>query len=261
MERPQKAAVAATVVVALHAGLFYLLAPRLEGFTENPAAAVVSAAEGDVVPDITTPRSSDEALDVGFVAPSEEPEALPPEPLKVASEPKPEPPTKIEPEPVVPEPVAEKIKLAATESKPAPKLAPIKPVVAAAPAKPAKSAKPDKPAKLAAAKDKSTSPKAPTGNSKTPIAISTDTGYASRVRQHLARHAGALPPGAHGEARVQFVVQVNGRVTDVHLVKFSGNAGLDAVALNLPTQAQPLPLPGPTAQRLEVPVQAMASPP
>ena len=89
-----------------------------------------------------------------------------------------------------------------------------------------------------------------------PAAISTDRNYASRVRQHLGRFAGALPAGASGEARVQFVVEVDGLVSDVHLVQFSGHAGLDAMALNLPTQAQPLPLPGQLPQRLEVPLQA-----
>lgn len=91
--------------------------------------------------------------------------------------------------------------------------------------------------------------------------ISADASYANRVRQHLARYAGALPPGASGEARVQFVVQPDGRVSNVLLVMKSGNAGLDSVALSLPTLAQPLPLPGPLPQRLEVPVQAIAAAP
>ena len=92
-----------------------------------------------------------------------------------------------------------------------------------------------------------------------PTAVSADSEYAGRVRQHLARFAGALPAGASGEVRVQFVVQLDGRVSEVFLAKRSGNAGLDAVALNLPGKAQPLPLPGAMPQRLEVPVQAIAS--
>ena len=95
----------------------------------------------------------------------------------------------------------------------------------------------------------------------TATVISADASYANRVRQHLARYAGALPPGASGEARVQFVVQPDGRVSNVLLVMKSGNAGLDSVALSLPTLAQPLPLPGPLPQRLEVPVQAIAAAP
>lgn len=90
-------------------------------------------------------------------------------------------------------------------------------------------------------------------------AVSADSAYASLVRQHLARFAGALPAGASGEARVQFVVQLDGRVSEVFLAQRSGHAGLDAVALSLPSKAQPLPLPGATPQRLEVPVQAIAS--
>ena len=85
--------------------------------------------------------------------------------------------------------------------------------------------------------------------------------YARQVRQHLARFAGGLPPGASGEARVQFVVAPDGRVSEVRLVKASGHLGLDAVALSLPDIAQPLPSPGETAQRLEVPVQAVAQGP
>lgn len=92
-----------------------------------------------------------------------------------------------------------------------------------------------------------------------PAALSVNREYASFVRQHLARFAGALPAGAAGEARVQFVVQLDGRVSEVFLVKRSGNAGLDAVALSLPVKAQPLPLPGARPQRLEVPVQAIAA--
>jgi protein TonB len=92
----------------------------------------------------------------------------------------------------------------------------------------------------------------------TPI-LSADATYAQRVRQHLAAYAGALPPGASGEARVQFVVQPDGRVSNVQLVKRSGHAALDAMALSLPQQAQPLPLPGPLPQRLEVPLQAVAA--
>ena len=92
-------------------------------------------------------------------------------------------------------------------------------------------------------------------------ALSGDSEYANRVRQHLARFAGALPAGASGEARVRFVVQLDGRVSEVFLAKPSGNEGLDAVALSLPRKAQPLPLPGAVPQRLEVPVQAIASSP
>lgn len=92
-----------------------------------------------------------------------------------------------------------------------------------------------------------------------PTPVSADSEYASLVRQHLARFAGVLPPGAAGEARVQFVVQLDGRVSEVFLAKLSGNAALDAIALSLPGKAQPLPLPGATPQRLEVPVQAIAS--
>ncbi len=88
-----------------------------------------------------------------------------------------------------------------------------------------------------------------------------DSSYAQRVRRHLAGYAGALPPGASGEARVQFVVQPDGRVSNVQLVKRSGHAALDVMALSLPQQAQPLPLPGPQPQRLEVPLQAGAAAP
>lgn len=90
-----------------------------------------------------------------------------------------------------------------------------------------------------------------------PAVATASNGYGRRVREHLARFAGNLPPGATGEARVQFVVQPDGRVSEVRLVKRSGHLGLDAVALSLPEIAQPLPSPGERAQRLEVPVQAV----
>lgn len=100
----------------------------------------------------------------------------------------------------------------------------------------------------------------------TPVASSdgvksADASYAQKVRQHLGAFAGALPPGAQGEARVQFVVMPDGRVSQVQLVQRSGHDALDEMALSLPRQAQPLPLPGPQPQRLEVPLQAVAAGP
>jgi outer membrane biosynthesis protein TonB len=45
--------------------------------------------------------------------------------------------------------------------------------------------------------------------------------YARRVRSHLAKYMSELPPGAKGEARVQFTVKSDGFVSDVKLVHAS----------------------------------------
>ncbi|MES2885883.1 MAG: TonB family protein [Pseudomonadota bacterium] len=147
---------------------------------------------------------------------------------------------------------------------PAPGAAPPETPAAVTPREPARAAvKPSQAARPATEPVEQQATSTVTGNGEQAGAtvISADASYANRVRQHLARYAGALPPGASGEARVQFVVQPDGRVSNVLLVMRSGNAGLDSVALSLPTLAQPLPLPGPLPQRLEVPVQAIATAP
>jgi protein TonB len=89
------------------------------------------------------------------------------------------------------------------------------------------------------------------------VEIAGPDNYAQRVRQHLASFVGPLSTGGGGEARVQFVVQPNGRVSQVELVRRSGNPALDMMALALPRKAQPLPIPEGGPQRLEVPVQAL----
>lgn len=145
-----------------------------------------------------------------------------------------------------PEPQQEPPKAKRAEKAPAP-------IIAAAPA--ASGAEPGQPSPPVAA------PLPVTGaHGDSTAVIAADSDYANRVRQHLARFAGALPPGVRGEARVQFVVQRDGRVTDVQLVRRSGHEELDALALSLPRNAQPLPLPGAVPQRLEVPVQAATAP-
>lgn len=243
----KKVAVALTVAIAAHAAvLVYGVAPRVEGLTDGEPGPYAS---GEPVAD-DTPQSSDEdrSIDIGFgetskPAPKAEPskpklaevaEVTPPPP-----EPKPEPKAAAKPEPKL-------------DSKPV--VPPSKPaVVAAKPAakpesKPEPKPAPAKPAAVASARS--------AGGGSTVAAVMADAGYANRVRQHLGRFAGALPPGAVGEARVQFVVQPDGRVTEVQLVKRSGSSALDALALSLPVQAQPLPLPGAVPQLLEVPLQA-----
>jgi TonB family protein len=127
------------------------------------------------------------------------------------------------------------------------------PVPRAAPAR--------KPPREAAAVSPSRNTSAADEGTEAPGVMNAGSAYARRVREHLAQFAGALPPGASGEARVQFVVETDGRVSDVQLVKRSGHLGLDAVALSLPEIAQPLPRPGDSPQRLEVPVQAIPQPP
>lgn len=248
----KKVAVALTVAIAAHAAvLVYGVAPRVEGLTEGEPGP---SASGEPVAD-NTPQSSDEdrSIDIGFgetskPAPKAEPskpklaevaEVTPPPPPEPKPEPRPEPKAAAKPEPKL-------------DSKPA--LPPSKPAVVAA--KPA--AKPEsKPEpKPASAKPAAVASARSAGGGSTVAAVMADAGYANRVRQHLGRFAGALPPGAVGEARVQFVVQPDGRVTEVQLVKRSGSSALDALALSLPVQAQPLPLPGAVPQLLEVPLQA-----
>lgn len=85
---------------------------------------------------------------------------------------------------------------------------------------------------------------------------STSDAYVDRVQRHLARYADVLPASASGVARVRFTVAPDGSVTDVVLALASGNTALDAIALALPTQAAPLPQPGLTALRLEVPIRS-----
>ena len=140
---------------------------------------------------------------------------------------------------------------------PEPELPESEPEPARSKPKPAPSAPVSRPAREPAASER-TIFLAPGNQSAGEAAVApASNSYGRRVREHLARFAGNLPPGANGEARVQFVVQPDGRVSDVRLVKRSGHLGLDAVALRLPEIAQPLPSPGERAQRLEVPVQAV----
>lgn len=248
MARIKKVAVALTVAVAAHAAvLVYGVAPRVEGLADGEASARIEPSADD------TPQRSDEdrSIDIGFddSPEPETPQAVEPPKPRLAEVAKATPP----PTPA-PKPAASVAKVEAkTEPKPAPAA---KPPVAIAAAKPA----PKPEVKPAAPKPSAVSkPASPSGGGSaggTVAAITADAGYANRVRQHLGRFAGALPPGAVGEARVQFVVQPDGRVTEVQLVKRSGSAGLDALALSLPVSAQPLPLPGAVPQRLEVPLQA-----
>jgi len=83
--------------------------------------------------------------------------------------------------------------------------------------------------------------------------------YGDRVRRHLSRFAGDLPGAESGEARVRFTVGVDGAVSDVELLRSSGDPQLDEAALALPEQSAPLPSPGAAPVRLEVPVRASAS--
>lgn len=246
----KKVAVALTVAVAAHAAvLVYGVAPRVEGLADGEAGPRASS---EPLAD-EAPQSSDEdrPIDIGFDDTPEPGAAKPvelPKP-RLAEVARPLPPPAPAPKPVVP---VAKVEPQA-EPKPA---AAAKPPVAVAAAKPA----PKPEAKPAAARPSAPSKPATAGGQGvaggTVAAVTADAGYANRVRQHLGRFAGALPPGAVGEARVQFVVQPDGRVTEVQLVKRSGSAGLDALALSLPVTAQPLPLPGAVPQRLEVPLQA-----
>ena len=252
MARIKKVAVALTVAVAAHAAvLVYGVAPRVEGLADGEASARIEPSADD------TPQRSDEdrPIDIGF---DDRPEPETPQPVeppkpKLAEVAKATPPPTPVAKPAAP--------VAKAEAKPPPKPAPAaKPPVAIAAAKPAPKPEVKPEVKPAAPKPAAASkPSSPSGSGSaggTVAAITADAGYANRVRQHLGRFAGALPPGAVGEARVQFVVQPDGRVTEVQLVKRSGSAGLDALALSLPVTAQPLPLPGAVPQRLEVPLQA-----
>lgn len=80
--------------------------------------------------------------------------------------------------------------------------------------------------------------------------------YAERVRRHLSRFAADLSGIEAGEARVRFTVGTDGRVSDIELLRSSGDPQLDEAALALPEQSAPLPPPGRDAVRLEVPVRA-----
>ncbi len=212
------------VAVALHAGLlFFALAPKLDGLFDAPAAPRRVA-----VPVAEETPPADSTLDVGWAAPPDEPAGRvePVEPLPTLS---PEPqPTEVAPAPAL------AVVTGAPRRLPRPLRPPVRPIPAPAAGGPPGAA---------------------------PAVVTADNNYANRVRQHLSRFAGALPAGANGEARVQFVVQTDGRVSDVVLVRLSGNAELDAIALSLPAKSQPLPLPGAAPQRLEVPVQAIAAGP
>ena len=80
--------------------------------------------------------------------------------------------------------------------------------------------------------------------------------YSERVRRHLSRFAGDLSGIEAGEARVRFTVGTDGQVSDIELLRSSGDPQLDEAALALPEQSAPLPPPGRDAVRLEVPVRA-----
>ncbi|MDO9453666.1 MAG: TonB family protein [Stagnimonas sp.] len=245
MARREKFALALGVTVALHVGVLLLAVPRLSGLTATGETTDAGMSDVETTVAVSDPKPSENEESPAPLTPAtvETPKPLP-EKIEIAAS---EPPAAVAP--------AAKLLIPAPE--PTPKASP--PPVVKTPAKP--EPKPAiKPSAKSEPKTTGKAAAAPSGG-KTATVIPANSSYANQVRQHLARFAGALPPGANGEARVQFVVQLDGRVSDVHLVKQSGNAGLDAVALNLPRQAQPLPLPGKSPQRLEVPVQAMAATP
>lgn len=236
LPRSLKMLLALAVALLLHAALLlHGVAPQVQGLVTSGSEDAVVTADGLADPaddEAAETPQSDQPIEVGFQEPA--PEAIP-EPAPEQKAPEPSPPAAV----------------------PAEKVA--KPVIP--PPEPARP-KPEPPPKATVKKEpanpKTTTPAAkPAGKA----VVNAGSDYANRVRQHLARFAAALPEGARGEARVQFVVQRDGRVSDIRLVKKSGHAGLDAVALSLPRNAQPLPLPGPVPQRLEVPVQAAATQP
>lgn len=231
----KKVAVALAVALGAHAAvLVYGVAPRVEGLAgRSEDGPELPADEPAEISD------ADRSIDIGF---GESPEPAAPAQVEPAK-PQLAEVAKAVPAPRPAPPVAK------PEPKPAPPAKPAAPVTAAKPAPKPAAAKPAAPAAARGA------------GGGTAATVTADAGYANRVRQHLGRYAGALPPGAVGEARVQFVVQPDGRVTEVQLVKRSGSAALDALALNLPVQAQPLPLPGAVPQRLEVPLQVAAPAP
>lgn len=76
------------------------------------------------------------------------------------------------------------------------------------------------------------------------------------MQRKLAAAAARLPADSSGEVRLRFTVLANGAVTAVQLLRRSGNASLDAAALQLPQQAAPLPPPPQSPLTLEVPVRA-----
>lgn len=276
MTRQQKIIPALVVTVLLHGLLLrFGLAPKVEGLpvkigstqTAPAPSAAAEPAEAEIADADDTPAveqtpaalrsrpDNNQPLDVGW-AEVDQPAAKPEKPAE---------PTPAKPEPVAAPVIAVK-PAPKPESKPAPK---VEPEVAAKPpaseakavakveARPASANRPAVPAKPAASTPDRRPAPASTGTGTRPVQTA-GVDYGNRVRQHLARFAGALPAGAVGEAKVQFVVQPDGRVTDLKLVKASGHAGLDALAMSLPLNAQPLPLPGAVAQRLEVPIQAAA---
>ena len=259
MARREKFALALVVTVALHAAVLLLAVPRLSGLTTTGETSATVMPDVEVTSTVAVSDAKPPEDEASPALPSpvvaEAPKPLP-EKIEIAAS---EPPTPAPPAAKPPAPPAEPAPkvlpapVVKTPVQPEPKAA-VKPIAKPAPKPPTK----PEPKAAVNAGDKAAKT---TPSGKTAAVIPANSNYANLVRQHLARYAGALPPGANGEARVQFVVQLDGRVSDVHLVKQSGNAGLDAVALNLPRQAQPLPLPGKSPQRLEVPVQAMAAAP
>ena len=259
MARREKFALALGITIALHAAVLLLAVPRLSGLTTTGETSTTVMPDVDVTSTVAVSDAKPSEDESSSVQPTaviaETPKPLPEKIEIAASEPPaPAPPAAKSPAAVaVPTPKALPPPVVKTPVKVEPKPV-VKPAAKPAPKPPAK------PEPKVAVKAGDKAAKA-TPSGKTAAVIPANSNYANQVRQHLARFAGALPPGANGEARVQFVVQLDGRVSDVHLVKQSGNAGLDAVALNLPRQAQPLPLPGKSPQRLEVPVQAMAATP
>lgn len=296
MHRGQKMALALAAALALHFLVLRIgFAPHSEAVPLDETPEIPAVEEpGPLATEEPTPPApiaADAARDVAWPADAP-PESEAAQPLAeiaeiepAAAEPRPEPlkplPPPVQPTPELSQPAEPVVAAAPKPVKPKPEKAkpeqpktPLpKPAATAQPLpKPEKPkpevAKPKVPAATAAAAKTPAAPEAvkkpasspaPTAGKATAAVVNADSSYANRVRQHLARFAGSLPPGANGEARVQFVVQPDGQVTNVQLVKMSGHAGLDSVALNLPTLAQPLPLPGDSPQRLEVPVQAIAA--
>ncbi|MFT0861533.1 energy transducer TonB [Ancylobacter sp. G4_0304] len=261
------------VVLAVHGGvLAYLLAAPPVVAAEEPAAIMIELAELPVAPaaDPTEAPPGPQMME----APEKVEEEVPPDPLaeEVEDTPPPEPLPEQEPVPEVAESPAPDIEvplppppplaseLTPPEKKPEPPKERPKPKPR--PKKQEKSDKPPAPRTSAAPSlnappsDRVAAPSSGASSSNSRTAAN----WRSRLMGHLNRHkrypAEARAAGHQGRPRVAFSIDRSGRVLSVRLVGSSGNASLDAEAVEMIRRASPVPPPPPdiTGLNFTVPV-------
>jgi len=234
---------ALVMAVGLHIGAgMFLTVPRPD-LSAPDDAIELTIAQG--TPEVEQPPEPP--------APPEPPEVKPepPPPPPPPPEPPPPPPPELPPPPPPPEPVPPPVELPPPPVVAPPKVEAPDAAVIAPPPKPKPQPKPVQKAPPPKPQDPPPAPPPPpasepikTGITEQPteaqVAQARAT-YASKLLQEIRSHR--LPAIGAGTTQVAFIVNAQGEMTQVHIVRSSGNTDLDAIALRMVQAAHPGPPP------------------